>query len=61
MYIGVDYHKRYSFATMMDERGRLLKQVKIRNDHQSLSRFVESLPHGSKIALEATGNWYYFL
>jgi transposase len=23
-------------------------------------RFAESLPEGSKIALEATGNWYYF-
>jgi len=60
MYIGVDYHKKYSIATMMDERGKILKQVRLNNDPQTLSRFAEALPSGSKIALEATGSWYYF-
>ncbi len=60
MYVGVDYHKKYSIATKMDERGRILEQVKMSNDPQTLSRFAEGLPSGSKIAIEATGNWYYF-
>lgn len=60
MYIGVDYHKRYSIATKMDERGRILEQVRLSNDPQTLLNYVNTLPASSKIALEATGNWYYF-
>lgn len=60
MYIGVSYHKKYSIATKMDGRGKILEQVKLKNDTQTLVRFAESLPEGSKIALEATGSWYYF-
>jgi len=60
MYVGVDYHKRYSIATKMDDRGKVLEQVRLKNDPRTLVRFAESLPEGSKIALEATGNWYYF-
>jgi len=43
---------KYSIATMMDERGKILKQVRLNNDPQTLSRFAEALPSGSKIALE---------
>lgn len=60
MYVGVDYHKKYSIATKMDEKGRILEQVRLSNDPQTLSRYAESLPDGSKIAFEATGSWYYF-
>jgi len=60
MYIGVDYHKKYSIATKMDEKGKILEQVRLKNDPQTLLRYAETLSSGSKIALEATGNWYYF-
>jgi transposase len=60
MYIGVDYHKKFSIATMMDEKGNILQQIKLRNDPETLTKFAKSLPHDSEIALEATGNWYYF-
>jgi transposase len=60
MYVGVDYHKHYSVATKMDEQGRVLEQVRLHNDPQTLVGYVKGLPWGSKIALEATGSWYYF-
>jgi len=60
MYVGVDYHKRFSVATQMDEKGKILQQVRLMNDPETLTRFVSHLPVGSKIALEATGSWYYF-
>jgi len=60
MYVGVDYHKKYSIATKMDSKGKILEQVRLRNDPQTLVRYAEGLPEGSKIALEATGSWYYF-
>lgn len=60
MYIGVDYHKKYSVATRIDERGNIVEQVKLKNDPETLTRYVKTLPKDSKIALEATGSWYYF-
>jgi len=44
----------------MDEKGKILQQVRLSNDPEALTRFVTHLPPGSQIALEATGNWYYF-
>ena len=60
MYVGVDYHKRYTVATQMDPQGVILSQVRLKNDPDSLRTFASSLPPGSKIALEATEGWYYF-
>lgn len=45
--------KRYSMATMMDEKGRILSQVKLRNDPGTLLNYRGALPDGTKIALEA--------
>lgn len=59
MYVGLDYHKRYSVATVIDQMGKLVEQVKLNNEPQALLSYVNSLPKGSKIALEATGSWYY--
>lgn len=60
MYVGVDYHKRYSFATKMDEQGRIIEQIKLNNDPEALRAYASTLPRGSKVALEATGGWYHF-
>lgn len=60
MYVGVDYHKKYSIATKMDEKGNILEQIRLKNDPDTLTKYAGTLPEGSKIALEATGSWYYF-
>lgn len=60
MFVGVDYHKKYSIATKMDSRGRVLEQVRLPNTADELTAYVDGLPKRTKIAVEATGNWYYF-
>ena len=55
MYVGLDYHKRYSVATVIDQTGKLVEQVKLNNEPQTLRSYVESLPKGSKIALKLRG------
>jgi len=60
IYIGIDYHKRYSVATQMDETGKILSQIRLSNDSDTLLGYLRGLPKGTKIALEATGSWYYF-
>lgn len=60
LYVGIDFHKNYSFVTEMDETGRVQRQLKVSNDHTTLTNYVNKLPSSSKIAIEATCNWYYF-
>lgn len=60
MYVGVDYHQRYSVATIMNEAGAILGQQRVSNDPETLRQFAAQLPAGSSIALEATGSWSYF-
>ena len=59
-YIGIDFHKNYSFITEMDEAGVIKHQVKLSNDRDTLTQYVDRLPPHTKIAIEATCNWYYF-
>ncbi len=59
-YVGIDFHKNYSFITEMDETGAIQRQMKLSNDRTTLTNYVDRLPAHAKIAIEATCNWYYF-
>jgi len=60
-YIGVDYHRRFSYFTVMDKEGKILKEVKLPNTKESLRAFLENTLDGSskqtKAVLEAGRNW----
>jgi len=57
-YIGVDYHREYSYMTAMDERGTILVEGRVANDPESVGHFMDRLPEGEKSAvLEAGRNW----
>ena len=60
MFVGIDYHKRYLVATTLAKNGKEIKQEKVTTDRESLEDFIKGLPARSKIAMEATGDWYYF-
>ena len=60
MYVSIDYHKRYAVATSMDDKGQVVETVRLKNEPGDLIGFVDRLPEDSKIAIEATGNWYDF-
>ncbi|MFZ2095537.1 MAG: IS110 family transposase [Anaerolineales bacterium] len=59
-YVGIDFHKNYSFVTEMNEGGAIQRQVKLSNHYDTLKGYVDTLPSQTKIAIEATCNWYYF-
>jgi transposase len=59
-YVGIDFHKAYSFITEMDEAGKIRHQIKLSNDYDTLKGYLNSLSSPTKIAIEATCNWYYF-
>jgi transposase len=56
-YVGVDYHKRSSYVTVVDERGKLVRQGQVANDKDALAAFLR--PNGDETAavLEAGRNW----
>ncbi|MCM8826887.1 MAG: IS110 family transposase [Candidatus Omnitrophica bacterium] len=57
-YIGVDYHRRFSQMTMMDEKGRIIKEAKVSNTQGALKKFLDGCKDGKAIAvLEAGRNW----
>ncbi|MGB9600516.1 MAG: hypothetical protein ACP5QK_12360 [Myxococcota bacterium] len=39
-YLGVGYHKRFNYRTLMDEKGEVVKRGKVYNNKEDLKRFV---------------------
>ena len=57
-YIGVDYHQKYSYLTMMDERGQVLREGPVENRKEVVAEFLaRDDGEGSAAVLEATQNW----
>jgi hypothetical protein len=58
MYVGLDLHKATINATVMDENGTVLNEVKIKSAN-SLRNFSDSIPLGSDIVIESSSTWYW--
>ena len=56
-YIGLDIHKRYCFATVMDEDGEVLKQERITARDEDILNFLSRIDGEAKIVMESTGLW----
>lgn len=58
-YIGLDIHKKFLFAVVLDSKGNLILEKKIRNDPYELDKFFKGIEKDSKIALESCSCWEY--
>lgn len=56
-YVGVDYHKKSSYVTVMDERGKVVKEGQIANTQEALAAFLDGAAQGASAVLEAGRNW----
>jgi transposase len=56
-YVGVDYHKKSSYVTVVDERGRVVKEGQIANTQEALAAFLDGHAQGASAVLEAGRNW----
>lgn len=57
-YIGVDYHREYSYMAAMNENGMILQEGRVANRQEAVNQFIRELPVGEKSAvLEAGRNW----
>ena len=59
MYVRLYLHKATINATVMDENGNVLNEVKIKSEPDSLRDFSDSIPFGSDIAIESSSTWYW--
>lgn len=60
-YLGCDMHKKYSVFVSMDEEGNYGSFIRKDNDKRSIKEYLSTLPKGVPIAVESTGNWYWFI
>jgi len=54
-YVGLDVHKETINAAVIDDKGRVLKEVKFMNNTDALDRFLSGLNEETEFALEACG------
>ena len=60
-FIGCDAHKKYSVFVAVSERGEASPAVRVGHDREEYLRFLQPLPSGSHIALEAGGHYYWMV
>lgn len=60
-YTGADAHKKYSVFATINESGKLGPERRVGHDRESYRSFLRTLPAGSPVAVEATGNWYWMI
>ena len=56
MYVGLDVHKRVCYGTVMDEKGKVVKQAKFTNAPEGLEAFMEDVDT-AQVAMEAGYCW----
>ena len=60
-FIGCDAHKKYSVFVVVNERGEASQAVRVGHDLEQYRRYLQQLPAGSQIALEASGHYYWMV
>lgn len=58
MLVGLDVHKNYIQAAVMNEQGRLLKEDKFGNDIQCVERFFSNIKN-ARVVMESSSTWYH--
>jgi len=42
-YVGIDHHRQYSYLTLMDQEGQVLRSGRVPNLRAEIERFLEGL------------------
>ncbi len=60
MYVGLDIHKHFTYATILDKKGDKLFEKKFGNTEEEIKDFEQKLNNREdKIVMEACGSWQY--
>ncbi len=55
--IGVDFSKRTSVFSVLDQQGNRIMRKKIVNDAKNIHDLLDSIPEPKRLAMEASRNW----
>lgn len=58
-YTGIDLHKKTSFITTIDEKGRVVTKANLRNNEEEIFQYFLGLGQETKIVIESTSSWYW--
>lgn len=59
--IALDSHKRYSQGCVQEKNGKIICERRIDHARGRIANFLSQWPHGSPVALETIGNWYWIV
>jgi len=59
-YCGIDLHKKYSYLTLVDDKGNILKQGKIETSKEAAEKFFASLEEKPACVIEPVSQWYWY-
>jgi transposase len=60
-YIAFDAHKRYTWASVEDKKGRRIREARIAHAPGAFQQFLADCEPGSPVAVETVGNWYWIV
>jgi hypothetical protein len=60
-YIAFDSHKRYTFASVEEHTGNILRDARIDHHRGAITEFLSVWKTGTEVAVETTGNWYWIV
>ena len=60
-YIAFDSHKRYTFASVEEHTGNVLRDARIDHPRGAITEFLSAWKTGTEVAVETTGNWYWIV
>ena len=60
-YIAFDSHKRYTFASVEEHTGNILRDARIDHHRGAITEFLSAWKTGTEVAVETTGNWYWIV
>ena len=56
-YVGIDYHKKYSHVTAVNEEGQVMQSRRLDNEPEIFQEFFRELEGRSKAVVEASRTW----
>lgn len=56
-YVGIDYHKKYSHVTAIDQAGRVIRSERLNNMPDEFQEFFDGLDGPSRTVVEASRTW----
>ncbi len=60
LYVGMDIHKNFSYVVVKTEKGKVVKEDKVKTDKEEIQGFFEDIVEEFEVAMEATGNYEFF-